>query len=150
MKNTIQKCGILMMSLFALGTAVLAAEDSAPKALYLKYHEALFVAKDIDALKPYLSQTAIAKIKASPESDRPMMFGLMQTMTPHKLHIDSEKIDGSKATLLVSEQNTEGGMTEKTTGTIQLVREGDAWKIEKEAYDSKSANTPAATPTPSP
>jgi hypothetical protein len=149
MKNTIQKCRILMMSIFAIGTAAFAAEDSAPKALYLRYHEALFLAKDIDALKPYLSQTAIAKIKASPESDRPMMFGLMQAMTPHKVHIDSEKIDGSKATLAVSEQSTAGEMTEKTTGTIQLVREGDDWKIEKEAYDSKSTSTPS-TPAPSP
>lgn len=107
------------------------------------------MAKDIDSLKPYLSQNAIAKIKASPESDRPMMFGMMQAMTPHKLHVDSEKIDGSTATLSVSEQSTANEMTEKTTGTIQLVREGNDWKIEKEAYDSKSTST-SSSPAPSP
>jgi hypothetical protein len=134
--------GILSLPFLMAGTSGFPADDpSSPRALYLKYHAAIFAAKDVEELKPYLSQTALAQIKASPASDRPMMFGMMQTMTPHKVDVVSEKIEGSKATLSITAETTSNGFEEKTTGTISLVREGDDWKIDKEAYDSKSTST---------
>ena len=62
------------------------------------------------------------------------MFPLIQAMQPKNVKITGGAQDGNTATLLATAKNGK----ETSTGTITMVREGGAWKVEKEEWKSKS------------
>jgi hypothetical protein len=58
-------------------------------------------------------------------------------------------VTGDKAVLTLTGKSEPDNSTakEKTTGTVTLVKEGGAWKIDKEAWDSK-IEMDGTAPTP--
>lgn len=139
-----QILGVLVTSM-VLSHSVAWADAASPKALYLDYLKKLEGAKSVQEIMPFLSKGTIEKINATPADQRPMMFDLMKTFRPTNVQVQSESVDGDKAVLKLTAASPQapkeaGGMTETTTGKVDFVREGQEWKIEHEAYDSKMAS----------
>ena len=134
-------CVLLSALLLGLPSRANADADSPkPSDLYRQYHKQLLAASSVDEIKPFLCKKVVADIDGTPAPMKPMMFGLLQTMTPKDVLIVSENIDGDKATLTLKSAEAEKkveGVSETTKGTVTLVREGALWKIDKETWDSK-------------
>jgi hypothetical protein len=62
------------------------------------------------------------------------MLPMIQAMQPKNVKITGGSVDGDSATLLATAKDGK----ETSTGTITLVREGGAWKVEKESWKTKS------------
>lgn len=62
------------------------------------------------------------------------MFSLIQAMQPKNVKITGGAVDGDTATLLATAKDGK----ETSTGTITMVREGGAWKVQQESWKSKS------------
>ncbi len=62
------------------------------------------------------------------------MLPMIQAMQPKNVKITGGSMDGNTATLLATAKDGK----ETSTGTITMVREGGAWKVEKESWKTKS------------
>lgn len=62
------------------------------------------------------------------------MLPMIQAMQPKNVKITGGSVDGNTATLLATAKDGK----ETSTGTITMVREGGAWKVEKESWKTKS------------
>ncbi|PWT98958.1 MAG: hypothetical protein C5B53_06030 [Candidatus Melainabacteria bacterium] len=111
----------------------------------MQYHSALSTATAVDAVEPYMCKKVTKEIDETPADMKPKMFGLIKEFTPKSVKVTSEKIDGDQATLSLidnSAQSTPRGITEKTAGTVTLVREDGTWKIDKESWNSNITSGP--------
>ncbi len=101
---------------------------------YQAYRAAFDKAKSIDELLPFLSKKSADQVKATPAADRPKMFELMKMMgTLSEVKILKEAKNGDGVTLTV-----EGVSQDKTKskGTVEIVKEGGAWKLGGENWSS--------------
>src|SRR5207237_7754442 len=71
--------------------------------------------------------------KEMSSEDFKKMFPLMQALRAKNVKITSGTIDGDTATLLATGKDESG----TATGTITMVRQGGAWKLQKEEWKSK-------------
>jgi hypothetical protein len=123
--------------LFAATVVPPAAAQGAPQTasqFYLAYRAAFDKAKSIDELLPFLSKKSAEQVKATPAAERPKMFELMKMMgTLTEVKILKEAKNGDGATLTV-----EGVSSDKTKskGTVEIVKEGGAWKLGGENWSS--------------
>lgn len=137
-RNLLLASGVLL----ATGSAFCAEEAQAPKDLYLKYRSALLKASKIDDLKPFLCKKVVAEIDQTPADMKPMMFGIMKETSPNTVQILSEDLKGDNATLTLTGigEPAPKNVTitkEEIKGTVKLVKEAGAWKIDKESWEVK-------------
>jgi hypothetical protein len=86
-------------------------------------------------MKAFLSGVSAARAKeASSDPDFKKLFPLLQAMQPSGVKITGGAIDGNSATLLATGKDGDN----VSRGTITMVRENGAWKIEKEDWKSRS------------
>jgi hypothetical protein len=111
------------------GTPLPAGGGDVGKA-YEAYRKAL-LAGNLAALKKTVSADKVASIDDPEFKDH---LKIIQAMTPKKVTITGGAVDGDTATLLATAK--EGNET--STGKITMVREGGAWKLGKESWESKS------------
>lgn len=92
----------------------------------------------LKAGNPAKIKAAISAERAKQMSDDDLkkMLPMIQAMMPNDIKIGSGAVDGDHATLNVTGKEKEGGA--KSTGTVDLVREGGVWKVEKESWSTKS------------
>jgi len=62
------------------------------------------------------------------------MFPLIKAMQPTGVKVTGGAIDGTTATLLAT--GKDGDQT--SNGTITMIKEGGAWKVEKEDWKTRS------------
>ena len=127
---------LVVAALFAPGAA-LAGQAPAQTAsqFYVNYRKAFDAAKKVDDLIPFMSKDTVAQIRQTPPAERAQMFEMIKMMgaiTNVKIVKETKAADG--ATLTVEALDSDKA---KTTGTIQVVKEGDAWKIAKESWTNK-------------
>jgi hypothetical protein len=72
--------------------------------------------------------------QASADPDFKKLFPLLQAMQPKGIKITGGASDGTHATLLATGKDGDN----VSRGTIAMVRENGAWKVEKEDWKSKS------------
>ena len=97
-------------------------------AVYLKS----FTAGDMKGVLAGVSAERAKQASADPDFKK--LFPLIQAMQAKNIKVTSGAIDGTHATLLA---NGKDGDT-ISHGTITMVRENGAWKVEKEDWKSKS------------
>jgi hypothetical protein len=86
-------------------------------------------------MKAFLGGITAARAKeASSDPDFKKLFPLMQAMQPKGVKVTGGAIDGTNATLLAT--GKDGDQT--STGTITMVKEGGAWKVDKEEWKTRS------------
>lgn len=131
---------MLSRAVFALVCLALAAPALAqtPTAsqFYMTYRAAFDKAKTVDDLLPYMSKKTIAQVEATPAAERAPMFEMMKTMgTVTDVKITKETKTANGVTLSVEALDPD---KKKTTGSITIVKEGGAWKLDGESWSSSS------------
>jgi hypothetical protein len=102
-----------------------------PGKAYLAYLK-LLTGNDMNK---FLGAVSAARAKeASSDPDFKKMFPLIQAMEPTGVKIVSGASDGKSATLLATGKDGD----QVSNGTITLVKEGGAWKVEKEEWKTRS------------
>jgi hypothetical protein len=101
---------------------------------YMQFRKAFDAAKKVEDLAPYMSASSLAQIKATPEADRAKMFELMKMMGAlTNVKVTKETPTPAGATLTVEALDSDKA---KTKGTITVIKEGGAWRIDKEEWSS--------------
>jgi hypothetical protein len=86
-------------------------------------------------MKGFLAGVSAERSKeASSDPDFKKLFPLLKAMQPTGVKITGGAIDGNNATLLATGKDDNN----VSNGTITMVKEGGAWKVEKEAWKSRS------------
>jgi len=107
------------------------AAGSASEA-YLKYRKAFDSAKKVEELLPYMVAARRKEVESTPAAERAEMFDMIKTMGAlTNVKIVKEAATANGATLTVEALDPDKA---KTTGTIDMVKEGGAWKLGKESW----------------
>jgi hypothetical protein len=115
--------------------AALPAGGGAPGQVYMAMHKAT-LAGDVDGMLKHATKARAAEMaKARKEPDFKMMLEFIKAMEPKEVRIVSGRADAAKAELQIAGKEGDGA---SMTGTVKLVMEGGAWKIEK--VDTKSSS----------
>ena len=123
--------GALMLCLAAPAFAQAPAAGSASEA-YLKYRKAFDSAKKIDELLPYMVAARRKDVESTPAAERAEMFDMIKSMSAlTDVKVVKEASTASGATLTVEALDSDKA---KATGTIEMVKEGGAWKVGKESW----------------
>jgi hypothetical protein len=124
---------VLTVALGWSATAQAPAAGSASE-FYLQYRVAFDRAATVEDLLPLMSAAMRAQIEATPPAERGQMFGMLKMVgTITDVKILKEARTGNGATLTVEALDPAKA---KTIGTIEIVKEGDAWKLGKESWTS--------------
>jgi hypothetical protein len=129
---------LLVLVVIAVGAWSQAAKSDAPQTatqFYTAYRAAFDKATKIEDLFPYVSANMKKQVEATPADQRPMMFDMMKTMgamTSVKVLKEDRQPDGSA--ILTAEGI--GTDKKKQTGKITIVKEGNAWKLDREEWNS--------------
>ena len=111
----------------------LPAGGGAPGAAYMAMHKAT-LAGDIDGMLKHATKERAAEMqKARKDPEFAAMLEFIKAMEPKEVRVVSGQADASKAELKIAGKEQDGA---SMTGTVKLVMEGGAWKIEK--VDTKS------------
>jgi len=104
----------------------LPAGGGEPGKVYMEQQRAL-KAKDIPALKKVMSA---ARVKEMDDPKFKEMLGMIAEMMPPNVAVVGGTQTGDAAVL----KTTGGTATEKQTGEVSMVKEGGAWKVDKESW----------------
>jgi len=114
--------------------AALPAGGGAPGQVYMAMHKAT-LAGDVDGMLTHAtSARAVEMRKARKEPEFAAMLKMIQAFEPKEVHVVSGRADATRAELQIAGRESDGA---SMTGTVKLVMEGGAWKIE--SVDTKSS-----------
>jgi hypothetical protein len=102
---------------------------------YMAYRAAFDKAKRVEDILPYMAEKNRKQVESTPAGERTKMFEfikMMGTLTGVKVIKEARTPDGG-ATLTVEGTDSD---KKKATGTVEIVKEGDAWKLGGESWKS--------------
>ena len=118
----------------ALAVTALAGAAQAPQSateFYQAYRKAFAKAQKVEDLLPMMAANRRAQMEKTPAEERAMMFGMLKEMTADQGEVKVLKETPTANGAELSVQAKDG------TGTITLVKERGAWKLDKESWKSK-------------
>lgn len=125
---------------FVIGSIVTAAAAQPDKQtaseFYMAYRAAFSKANAIEDVLPFMSKGVRAKVEATPAADRPKMFEFVKQMSTLMTDVKVVKETKTDDGVMLTVEGTDG--TDKMTGQVQILREGDAWKMGRESWSNKS------------
>ena len=135
-KRAIACCLTLVVSIVsAVALAAQIGEKTATQ-FYMEYRAAFDKAKAVEDILPFMSAARRKQVESTPAAERTEMFDMIKTLgalTNVKVMKETRTANG--ATLMVDALD---GDKAKTAGTITLVQDNGAWKIDKESFKSSS------------
>lgn len=98
---------------------------------YLAYRKAFAKAQKIEDILPFMSASRRKQMEKTPADERKMMFEMIKEMSAEQgdVKVGKETPTATGADLAVTAKDG--------VGTITLVKEGGAWKLDKESWKSK-------------
>jgi hypothetical protein len=98
---------------------------------YQGYRKAFAKAQKIEDLLPMMATSRRAQVEKTPADERKMMFEMIKEMTADQgdVKVLKETATATGADLAVESKTG--------SGTVTLVKEGGAWKIDKESWKGK-------------
>ena len=120
--------------LAALGAQPVLAQTETASQFYTRYRAAFDKAKKIEDLTPFLSKKSLDMVNATPAAERPKFFEMMKMMgsiTDVKILKETKTATG--ALLAVEALDPD---KKKTTGKVEIVKEGADWKLGNENWSS--------------
>ena len=127
-------CRVLTLGLvLSFAAPALAIEQAAQTAteFYQAYRKAFAKAQKIEDLLPLMAAGQRAQMEKTPADERKMMFGMLKEMATAQGDV---KVLKETATKTGAELTLE---TKGEKGTATIVKEGGAWKLDKESWTSK-------------
>ena len=135
---TLVLAGLLVSLTAAPARAQAPAGDAAKQTAtqyYMAYRVAFDKAKSVEELLPYMSAKNKKEMEATPKAERAKMFEFIKmvgTLTDVKVIKETRTPDGG-AKLSVEGIDSD---KKKMTGTVDVIKEGGAWKIGGESWKS--------------
>lgn len=125
-------------ALLCLAATLACAAPQTPTQAYLAYREAFAKAQKLEDVFPLLSKKGRAEMEEIPADQRSRGFEMMKKAGGMKdLKVTKEEVAGDQAT--VKATGVGGFGDSAMVGTITLVKDGGAWKIEEESWISAEA-----------
>ena len=132
--------GILRLACLtaALALAATGAEaqgEQSATQFYMAYRAAFAKATKVDELLPFMAKARRAEIEKTPAGERSKMFAFIKeldTITQIKVIKEAKSATG----VTLSAEGIDGDKN-KSTGTIEVLREDGAWKLGKESWSTK-------------
>jgi hypothetical protein len=134
----VAKWSVVLAVALAVGSARPAqaqAKAQTATQFYMAYRAAFDKASKIEELFPYMAESNVKQVQATPTEQRAKMFEVVKAMgalTGVKVVKEEHTPDGG-AMLTVEAL---GPDKSKTTGKITIVKEKGAWKVGREAWSS--------------
>jgi len=113
------------------------AAKSPQAKVYLDWVKAVKAA-NLEAWKKLVPAEASKQIEAQAKEMKKKPTDLLEffgSMTPDENKITGLKVEGGKATLLVS--GTTKGETKPSYGSVEMIQEGGAWKVGRQSWSDK-------------
>jgi hypothetical protein len=130
---------MLVCRVFTLGLALaiaapLAGAEQAAQTgteFYQAYRKAFAKAQKIEEILPMMAAARRKQMETTPADERKMMFEMLKEMTAAQgdVKVGKETPTATGAELAVTAKDG--------TGTVTLVKEGGAWKLDKESWKGK-------------
>jgi hypothetical protein len=122
----------------AASAAVVQAQGSSETAtqFYMRYRTAFDKARSFAEIAPYMSSRSRKDTESRSAGDQKKIFGfakMVGSALNQKVVKEEKTADGATLTVEGIEPMDK---TTKTTGTIKLVRENGAWKLDSESWSS--------------
>jgi hypothetical protein len=106
----------------------LPAGGGAPGAAYMAMHKAA-LAGDVDGMIRTATKARAAEMQGARKDPHfADMLGFIKAMEPKEVHVVSGRADATRAELQIAGKDGDGSAMK---GTVKLLMEGGAWKIEK-------------------
>jgi hypothetical protein len=121
----------LVLSLAAPALAVTEQATQSATEFYQAYRKAFAKAQKIEDILPMMTANRRAQMEKTPADERNMMFGMLKEMTAEQGDVKVLKETETKAGAELTLQAKDG------TGTAAIVKEGGAWKLDKESWTNK-------------
>jgi hypothetical protein len=101
---------------------------------YLAYLAAMKTAKKAEDVLKFWPAANIAEFNKTPAAERPQMFDMLKTMVTMNTNVKvvKETPTAKGATLAIEGVGPDGKT--KQTGTVEMVKEGGAWKVGNESW----------------
>lgn len=132
--RAVTRVAIAVVVALALGAIPAQAQKQTGTDFYLAYRAAFDKATKIEDIYPFMAAARLAEMKATPAEDRKMMFEMIKSMgVMTGVKVLKETPTATGATLDVEGV---GEDKSKQAGTITLVKEAGAWKVDKESWKS--------------
>ena len=128
----------LIRSLAALGVLAWAcaapAQDNDPAEVYKKFHAAA-LASNFEELNRWGTESGSKEIQAMPSAQRDAVLKFMAALLPKSYSVTRSAVDTAqtRAVLYAIGTNTQG---ERVNGTIVVLKERGAWKVDKADWAS--------------
>jgi hypothetical protein len=133
MRSTLSGAFVIAALVGATAAAQPAATYKTGADFYLAYRVAFDAAKSIDELLPWVAKGRRDQIAKSPAGERKEAFEMIKMFDDRiNVRVTKETPSDSGAELLVEGISAESRA--KATGIITLVKEGEAWRIERENW----------------
>jgi len=130
--RAVTRVAVAVVVAMSLGAISAQAQKQTGTEFYVAYRAAFDKAKKIEDIYPFMAAKRLTEMKATPAEDRAMMFDMIKGMgTLTGVKVLKETPTATGATLDVEGV---GEDKSKQTGTISLVKEAGAWKIDKESW----------------
>jgi hypothetical protein len=120
---------VLSIAAPALATAEQAAQSATE--FYQAYRKAFAKAQKVEDLLPMMAASRRAQMEKTPADERTMMFEMLKEMTADQGDVTVLKETATKTGAELTLRAKDG------TGTASIVKEGGAWKLDKESWTSK-------------
>lgn len=126
---------LLLVILLMFSARATFAQPQTPSQVYLAYRDAFDKATSLEALQPYLAASVVAKVSATPATERPKVLGTLKTLNNvFQVHVTAET-DTPEGHVLIVDGVDAGD--KPVRGTVDLVKEVSGWKIVKESWHGR-------------
>ena len=117
----------LCLLLVAGLTPVTHAQNQSATEFYMAYRAAFAKATKIEDVTPFMSKATLAEINETPAAERAKMFGMLKMMDTYtNVKVLKEAKTAQGVTLSVEGVDAKKA---KATATVEIVKEGTAWKL---------------------
>ena len=124
----------LLIASFVASVMPAMAQKTATQ-FYMEYQAAFAKAKTIDDILPFMAKGRVDEVKATPASERAKMFEFVKMMASEHKNVKVTK-ETKTATGYTLDVSAVGSDKKPATGTVEIVTEGGAMKINKESWKS--------------
>ena len=110
------------------------AQTETASQFYMRYRTAFDKATKIEDLSPFLSKKSLDMVSATPAAERPKFFEMMKMMgsiTDVKILKETKTADGAMLAVEALDPDKK-----KTSGKVEIVKEGGDWKLGSENWSS--------------
>lgn len=122
-----------------------------PRVSYLELQEALGGSGAVETVLGFYATTRRHDLDAQAARGGDVL-GTLRATRVEKATVTDERVEGDKAVLSVSGAQRDPATTglAQVDGIVEMVREGDAWRVSKETYAPRGAKPVSSAPKPDP